>query len=623
MSGLCGWVGGIGSSDSARNVIANMKAALRCARRDVDAEFIQTKSCSALAIAGASIECDAMEDGGLSVVATGLPIWLDPKYQSIASDTGTALALAKAWQDLGRNLIDVVDNISFALIDSNQAEALIAIDRMASRAMCFTEPEDGSLVFATMTDCLGVYPGVDTKVNAQAVYDLMYFTRIPAPETIYQNCYKLLPAQYLHFSHGATEVGRYWNMPYTDATRIDATAVSRELREAVSAATNRSRGAVAEDRVGAFLSGGVDSSTILGSLAACVDGPASCFTMGFDVDGYDGMSFARMAAAHFGANCHEYYVTADDVVDLISMLPKTYDEPFANTSVVPSYYCAKLAREHGVELLLAGDGGDELFAGNSRYGRQKILDLYTRIPRWIRNGMIEPGLEHAPFRDSITLFRKGRSYVEQANMAMPERMEAANYYSGRSASEMFDDDFAARVDIDGPIDLLREAYDRTSSESLLHRMMHVDLQVILADDDLRKVGRMCETAGVAVGFPLLDPHVVKVAAQIPAKQMMRGIQLRTFFKDAFKDFLPKSTLTKSKHGFGLPFGYWLREHGPLQEVAHAALFSLKDRGIYRVEFIDEVIQASRTGHASYHGELVWVLMMLELWLQEHQSVTLR
>jgi asparagine synthase (glutamine-hydrolysing) len=326
------------------------------------------------------------------------------------------------------------------------------------------------------------------------------------------------------------------------------------------------------------------------------------------------MQYARITARHFAADAHEYYVTPQDVVDAIPLIAQAYDEPFGNSSAVPTYFCARMARADGVRVMLAGDGGDEIFGGNARYARQKVFESYWFIPGPLRSALIEPLTLGLPGGDRIPLLRKLRSFIRQASVPLPDRLESYNFLNRLPLAEVLEPGFLEKVDAMQPLDLLREVYQRTASPSPVNRMMHLDLKFTLADNDLRKVSRMCELAGVEVRYPLLDEALVEFSGQIPASLKVRGLTLRYFFKQALRDFLPPETIAKTKHGFGLPFGLWLRDHKPLADLAHECLGAFQRRGIVRPSYIRELQQQHETSHATYFGVMIWVIIALERWL---------
>jgi asparagine synthase (glutamine-hydrolysing) len=266
--------------------------------------------------------------------------------------------------------------------------------------------------------------------------------------------------------------------------------------------------------------------------------------------------------------------------------------------------------------MLAGDGGDELFGGNARYAKQYQLSLYERVPSALRTHLIEPML-HSGVADTLPLLRKGRSYVDQARLPMPARYESYNLLERVGPEMLFDREFLATVNTRQPLELLSAVHDAAHARSLINRMLAIDLKFTLADSDLPKVTRMCDRAGVDVAFPLLHESVVSFSAVLPPRLKLRGTQLRYFFKEALRDFLPSEIITKKKHGFGLPAGAWLVSHAPLRTLARDALASLGKRGTFRADYLESLLNTHLHEHAGYYGTLVWVLMMLELWFQDH------
>jgi asparagine synthase (glutamine-hydrolysing) len=373
------------------------------------------------------------------------------------------------------------------------------------------------------------------------------------------------------------------------------------------------------EKLGAFLSGGTDSSTVCGILAGAGNTPVESYSIGYSAEEFDEMEYARIAAQHFHCNPHEYYLQADDILSAIPVISAYYDEPFGNDSAVPVYVCAKLAANDGIRILLAGDGGDEVFGGNARYAKQKVFELYGKVPGIVRRGIIEPLLNNLPGREHLALLRKARSYISQANIPLPERMESYNFLYRQPLEAVFEPDFLEQIDPSIPDTLLREVYLRTASADPLNRMLHLDLKFTLADNDLRKVSGMCEAAGVEVRYPLLDDRLVEFSGDLPPVYKVRGQQLRWFFKKALRDFLPREIIEKSKHGFGLPFGEWSLNHPPLRELVNDSLQQFAGRGILRRGYIEELQRQQREVHPVYFGKMVWVILMLDQWFQTHRE----
>jgi asparagine synthase (glutamine-hydrolysing) len=437
---------------------------------------------------------------------------------------------------------------------------------------------------------------------------------VPAPHTIHAGRHRLLPGSKLTWRDGRLETRAYWEMRYVE----DAKRPMPELKEAFLAALREGvREASLGGAVGTFLSGGTDSSTVAGLLGEVTGKPARTYSIGFEAQGYDEMSYARIAARHFGTRHHEYYVTPADVVEAIPRIAGVYDQPFGNSSVVPTYFCAKLAKTDGVDTLLGGDGGDELFGGNERYAKQHLYSLYSDLPRPLRKGIIEP-LAFLP--PEIGIVGKAQRYIRNASLPMPQRYDNYNLVERLGAANIFTPEFLGAVDLQEPRALMTQAYDGAHARSLINRMLALDLRFTLADNDLPKVTGACELAGVNVRYPLLDDVVVAFSAVLPPGLKLKGTRLRYFFKEALRGFLPDEIITKTKHGFGLPFGPWLQAYEPLQQLALDSLSDLKKRRLVRSEFIDELTSTLVGTHAGYYGTMVWVLMLLEQWFRQRRLV---
>ncbi len=300
----------------------------------------------------------------------------------------------------------------------------------------------------------------------------------------------------------------------------------------------------------------------------------------------------------------------------IPKIAEIYDEPFANSSAVPAYLCALRAKEAGVEVLLAGDGGDEIFAGNSRYLSDAIFDHYHLIPGAVRKRIIEPLMNGLPGLRRVPLARKIPNYVDLARKSVPERLTGDNLYLAVAPARIFNDDFLSEISLQEPAALVRAIYDEAPSKAKLHRMMYLDLRITLADGDIRKVSRMCEAAGLRVRYPMLDDDLVAFSGAIPPK-LLANRKLRSFYKNAVSGFLPAEILAKEKKGFGLPYMNLLTSHRPLVELVCDSLQSLKSRGYFQAGFLDAACDDLNAGSLGRLGGIPWDLMILEKWFEAH------
>ncbi len=544
---------------------------------------------------------------GLLVALKGRPLW---NGEPLPADSNAGLeTIGRAFRERGDGVLQSLEGpFALAIVDTARRSALLAVDRMGIERLTYASPVAG-LVFGTSATEVAAFPGVGGEIRDQALYDFLFMHMVPAPETVYAGVSKLPPGTALRFEDGRCRLRRYWTPSYDYLRDFDA--LKSSLEDGLAAAV-RDSGLDAE--TGAFLSGGLDSSSVTGMLARASHAPAKTFSVGFGEEAYDELRFARVASRHFGCRGFEYQVTPADIVEAFPRIAASYDEPFGNSSAVPTYFCAKLAADNGVTHLLAGDGGDELFGGNERYARQQIFDFYGHIPAWLRRGVLEPLLRPVSSERGFLPLRKLKSYVEQASIPLPDRFESWNFVYREGRPRLLDPEFAAAVDIDGPLTRMREVWAGAPSLQILERMLWYDWHFTLADNDLRKVGTMCELAGVRVSYPMLHPAVVNLSTRVPPSMKMKRLELRTFFRGAMQDFLPAEVLSKKKHGFGLPFGVWLKSDAQLGELIYSLLSDLKRRQIVSAPFLTELVEEHRSGHASYYGYVLWDLAMLEAWL---------
>jgi asparagine synthase (glutamine-hydrolysing) len=552
---------------------------------------------------------------GLYAAVQGEVRWRDAALAAIARADGQAAALVRAYERDGADLARFLGgHFAVALVDPQRRFALLATDRMGTRPWRWTLTSDGGFVFASSLDELRRHAAVRARLSAQALYDYVYFHMIPGPGTVYAGIHKVERASIVTFDGGTLTTRAYWTPAFAADAHASTDALAAELRATLRDAVAR---CAPDESTASFLSGGLDSSTVCGVHRELAGTATRAYTIGFDAEGYDEMGYARIAAARFGLDLREHYVTADDIAASMRDVAHAYEEPFGNSSAVPTLACARRARADGVRTMLAGDGGDEIFAGNERYARQSVFEYYWRLPGWLRAGVVEPLVLGLPVTRWTPPSRKLRSYVEQARVPMPVRLETYNFVHRMTPQALFTPEFLARVDTGHPPALLEASYTAAPAGSLVDRMMYLDWKITLADNDLRKVGRMCELAGIDVRYPMLDDALVDFSLRVPPGLKLKTRDLRHFYKRALADFLPREIIAKRKHGFGLPFGVWLTGSPELQGLVYGSLDALKRRGIFLPEFLDRLVASQRDEHAAYYGDLVWVLAMLELWLAEH------
>ncbi|HYM86034.1 MAG TPA: asparagine synthase-related protein, partial [Pseudoxanthomonas sp.] len=417
MSGLCGWFD-LGRPDAANANIDAMAATL--ARFDGTPVRSKSAEWGAVATAARGANGDVFQDGHRLAAVCGRARFSDARLADLAQRQGVACALAEGYVQKGTEVLKVLaGSFSLAILDRSSGKALLAIDRMGTRALCYTT-EGGKLVFGSTLDAIGAFPGSTHEISRQAIYDYVYFHMVPGPQTLYAHRERLLPGTFLTWDNGTRQTAPYWEMRFTEDEKRSFPDLKKEflalVRESVEDAAQ-------EGSTGTFLSGGTDSSTVAGMLREVTGEAPRTYSIGFDAHGFDEMSYARIAARHFETRHKEYYVTPDDVANAIPRIAAIHDQPFGNSSAVPTYYCAKLARDDGVDTLLGGDGGDELFGGNARYATQYLYSVYSDLPRPIRKTVIEPVVSLLP---EAGMAGKARRYIATASMPMPARYDHYN-----------------------------------------------------------------------------------------------------------------------------------------------------------------------------------------------------
>jgi asparagine synthase (glutamine-hydrolysing) len=555
----------------------------------------------------------ARSDDGCSLMIIGAPY---PKGSGPQDDAvRPAHLLDRLRDDPVRTLETLAGPFALALVDPVRREVLLAVDRFAVENLYVVSTARG-IAFANRSRVLAGHPAVDNRFSTQALYESIYFHWLPGPAAGYVGMERLLPGHCASWRDGRLSTTAYWSPRFDIDRTVDNEAHCVALRDSIEQAVARR---LPESSPACFLSGGLDSSTITGYSAKLRPRDTVAYTIGFEADGYDEMEFANNVASHFGVRHERYYVTPDDVIDALPSIIDEFDAPFGNASAIPTYYCAKLAAAHGHERILAGDGGDELFGGNERYAKQLTFEHYWKLPAALRHGLMEPLLGRGALGRRSGVLGKAGSYVRQASVPLPDRLMTYNLLNFVEPSSFLSADILAGIDFGAPSRTLQDMYAAPAGTDTLNRLLKLDWRVTLADSDLPKVSRMCALAGIEVVYPMLDEGVVDVSMRLPVETKVAGGVLRPLYRQAFSNFLPQATLTKSKQGFGLPFGVWLHEKPGLRAFAFDALSDLEASGVLASGFSQGFLTEKVKQHPAYFGTLAWVLIALGLWLKNSRA----
>ncbi|MBK1668962.1 hypothetical protein CKO28_13065 [Rhodovibrio sodomensis] len=548
------------------------------------------------------------DDTGVVVAMQGAPRLRDGATGHLQ---GRSLAreIAGLYVRNGQEILDRLQgDFALALVDPARERALLATDRFGVRRMHVAQRGDQVLFGTELTPLKAGLPD-GGRLSPEALYRYLYFYAVPAPHTIYQDVNRLEAGHCFDWTPSRGELRRYWVPEFGSAGAFDPRVARERLFHALDRAVERVH--ASSSQVGAFLSGGLDSSVVAG--LASRHGPTPCFHVSFDDAPFDESGYARRAANWFGLPLEETCLAADTAQDLLLRLSRHFDEPFGNSSAIPAALCAQQARAKGVDFMLAGDGGDEIFGGNERYVRQKLIARWeTALPARLRRALasMPGGLQRGPLRRLARI------------SALSERPLSERMLDGASVldADPFDvlhPDLAAGVRAHGPVDDMQAYATGCPSDDWLYTLHYVDMKYTLADNDLRKVAAACDLAGVEFAYPMLDEDVVEVALSVPSDHLIRRLRLRHFYKNAVAGFLPSDIINKKKQGFGMPFSQWLAADPGLNKLAQDALADLEQRDIIAPAYIHMARSGLSEDNAAGLRGAAWDLVVLELWLKAH------
>lgn len=505
---------------------------------------------------------------------------------------------------------------AIALWDRRQQQVLLAVDHFGMRRLYYTTDQHDR-AFGSRVAAVVAAPGGSHPVDLATVHDYLNFKFVPAPATPFAGIRRLPPGCILHMRRDTLDVETFWDLRYPEERLRRgraASSVYRFTRDAVAEAVKD----LTAKQTGAFLSGGTDSSTVVGLMTRITGEPVNSFSIGFSEERYDELGYAGITARHFRTNHHTRIVTADAALAALPGLIEAYDEPLGNNSVLGTLFCAQLAREHGVTHLLAGDGGDEIFGGNERYRTDRIFGRYARVPAMIRRGLLEPILLGYA-GDLRGVLGRAQRYIRRANLPNPARFYSYEFFMEQNGPELLQPEFLRAAAPGGAGRIPEEHSRRVDARSELNRLLYLDLKLAIGDNDLFKVNRTADMAGVSVRFPFLALPLVEFVGTLPAEFKVRGLEKRYLFKRAFRDLLARETLAKRKQGFGVPTAEWFKTHRGFRELARDTLLSARaaQRGYFKAGALEKLFAEHDRESSPYYGDMLWSVLMLELWHRSH------
>jgi len=511
--------------------------------------------------------------------------------------------------------LGLTGRFSFALWDEPRRRILACTDPFKTLPL-YTTATGSRITCSTDLRLLLAAGVVPPSPDAHALYHYLNFGFVPSPFSAIRNVSKIPPGSTWVGSEQASALSSYWDPTYPEDLHGEPEELARGLQREITESILRYE-PDGERSWGTYLSGGTDSTTIAGILATRTPRPDfTSFSIGFEETSYSEVRFVRIAAARFGLKSRERVMSAPEALAIVPRLLQGFDEPFGNSGALPAYLCAAEARAAGVDCLLAGDGGDEIFGGNDWYRKNRILGWYFALPEPLKQGMAG-ALRSLDGIDSYRLNR-ARNFLRRGALANPERLYAGDSFASQCFDELLSGDFRALVGREESLEVVRETLARARTPSELHRLMYLDLKRTLADSDLVKVGRTSRMADVSVSFPYLDTALVDYTGRLPARCKLHGLTKRYLFKRAMRDLLPPAIRRKKKQGFDVPMRVWLRRERSFQELFEDALFSrtARERGYFKEAAIRKIWEHHRKGTWD-HSVALYRLLMLELWARGH------
>ncbi len=523
------------------------------------------------------------------------------------SDTETVV---HAYEEYGEECIRRLDGMfALALWDTRRRRLLLARDRVGKKPLLYYHRE-GRLVFGSEFNALLQDPSIPREVNLDSLDFYLTYGYVPAPDSAFSAISKLPPAHYLVYEEGRARLTRYWQLraaPKLDLSEAEAREGFMErLRRAVKVRL------MSDVPLGAFLSGGLDSSTVVALMSELSAGPVKTFSIGFEEREYSELPYAAAVAGRFGTDHHEF-VVRPDALEVLPTLALHYGEPYADSSAVPSYYVARLTREH-VTVALNGDGGDESLAGYERYLAARLGELYRRLPRLLREEVVAPLARALP--DSLDFknrSRRLRRFLEVAGQPLEDGYRHwMSVFSDRQRAALWAPEFARSHVAGAPERWLNAAMAAAGETDLVSRLMLADIQTYLPEDLLVKMDIASMTHSLEARSPFLDYQLMEFLAALPSHLKLRGFTSKHLLRTAMADVLPPSNLRRGKMGFGVPVGTWFR--GDLRELVNDMLLS--PRALQRPYFKPEALRGLVHEHLEGtrdHGARIWALLMLEQW----------
>lgn len=514
------------------------------------------------------------------------------------------------YEELGETFVQKLRGMfAIALWDENSKKLLLYRDRVGIKPLHYWFHQ-GALVFGSELKAVLQYPGVDTDISLQAISDYLSFLYIPSPQTIYRNVFKLSPGTFLRYENGTIELKPYWDFSFA----IDHSQKEKQWVDKLRATLDETvrLHLLSDVPVGAFLSGGMDSSTIVAWMQGKGASPTKTYSMGFHDSRFNELPYAREVARRFKTEHHEYVVEVD-AFELLPRIISGFDEPFADSSAIPTYLVCEFARRD-VTVALSGDGGDELFGGYLWTQKQAWIQKYQRAPHFLKEVIARSFLNTGttPLRETGFKSVLERFLYDAAKHPAESYARRAMNFQPWMKKELFQPWVCENLGAESSLDFIRSYYDRDAAQLVIDKLFYLDSKIYLPDDLLTKVDRMSMLNSLEVRVPFLDHKLVELACTIPHAMKMKGLTTKYILKKAMKGMLPDNVLKQRKQGFSIPLNRWFRNE--LSSFAASLLLdaSCISTRYFRPQYMKWMLDQHASGKQRF-GSQIYALVLFELW----------
>jgi len=530
---------------------------------------------------------------------------------STQSDTETIL---HAYEEWGEGCFGKLRGMfAFCIWDSRDEVLLLARDRVGKKPVFYTQ-SNGTFLFASEMKSILEYPGVERRINDEALASYFTYSYIPAPWTIFEGIHKLLPGHYLVFRKGAIQVKEYWDIEFApDRTMKEKDCIHDFMALLDDAVRVR---LMSEVPLGAFLSGGIDSSTVVALMSRASEAPAKTFSIGFggSTGGFDDeRKYARLVASRYATEHREYEVVPH-VEGLLEKIVRSFDEPFGDDSTIPSYYVCKMAREN-VTVALSGLGGDEVFAGYERYLGFHLSHIYQRIPKYFRDHLLQRLINRLPESSSggytvnhIKRFARSTSGDDAKRyfgfVSKIQDSYQDSFFNGNR--RRYADSFASAENF------FRKTYDSAKADDPLNKVFYCDMKTYLCEDILALTDRLSMHHSLEVRVPFLDHHLLEYCAKIPPEWKIKWFRKKYLLKKGVDGLLPREVLNHKKQGFVGPMTHWLRTELKGMTLKTLSRENLSRHDIFNYNTVQRILDDHYCGK-EINDTLIWSLIIFQVW----------